>query len=123
MSKFPKFEDKLKDRVLTPEGLKQRQPAMGVVVGYDEKTHTATVMASRPDSDQVGQIFQGVPCPIVPGVQQTAPAPGSLCWLLWRTPTTPAPMISHFFNNDFYDAEHQSQYSVKNDIPRFLDEV
>lgn len=102
------------DRAQKPNGV------LGVISSYDRYTHTATVIASRPDTDEVEEILQNVPCPVLLGVQAVAPEPGRPCYVVFKGGNRTQALITHYYNHryDQYDYSRQTKADVA--IPSYL---
>lgn len=94
--------------------------ALGVVSSYDRYTNTATVIVSKPDTDEVDEILHKVPCPVLLGVQSVAPSPGMPCLVAYKGGNRHQPLITHFYNHryDMYNYGPQNKADVA--IPNFL---
>lgn len=120
---YPKFEKRIRERIVDPAMQQAAQPAFGTVMHYDKRTNTATIVLSMPGSDHLGQFYTNVPCPTTRGLQMAAPEEGRGCWVIFKDNTLANPMITHFANPDFEGIDYHKQYEAKNDIPRFMMEM
>lgn len=121
--KYPKFEQKVRERIVDSAERERTRPGYGIVIEYDVDNNTATVLMAHPGTDQPGEFFMNVPCPDVFGVQTVAPSLGKPCWVEFRDATNSNPVITHFFNHVYRETEYEQQYTVNNDVPRFLMEL
>jgi len=103
--------------------MQQAQGGYGIVLHYDPEENAATVLLSRPGSDQPGEIFSSVPCPVTNGVQVVSPEIGRPCWVEFKGNTQTNPMITHFFNHSYHTNDYARQYYADNDTPRFMMEM
>lgn len=118
--KYPKFEEAIKDKVVNPAIGQMRQPGYGLIMDYDPINNRATVLAAKHGTDRPDQLYYNVPCPITPGVQSVAPELGRPCWIIFRDPQSPTPMITHFFSFNHLDKDYEDQTRANNPIPRFM---
>lgn len=121
--KYVQFENKIRDNIVKDVNRQNFAPSFGMVAEYDRETNTATVVTARPGSNQMGEIYRNVPCPVTVGVQAVAPELGKPCQLTFPNGTQGAPMISQFFNHDFRKYEYVRHYEAVVDTPRFLMEL
>jgi hypothetical protein len=117
---YPKFEERLKDKLINPAAMQRERPGYGMVIDHDRAQNTATVLMAQPGSDQPGEYFTNVPCPIIMGVQMVAPEPGRPCWVVFKDGAENAPYISHYFNPSHEKNDFHQQYDVVNEIPRYI---
>lgn len=120
---YPKFEQKIRDKIVSPMQAQQALSGYGIVMSYDTFTNTATVLMAQPGSDQIGQYLTNVPCPSTRGLQQSAPIQGYPCSVTYIDNNVANPMITHFFNHDFIGIDYAKQYEAENDLPRFMMEM
>lgn len=120
MPPYPKFEAKIRDRVLDPSLQQAAKPGYAVVLSFNKEFNTCTIVTAHPGSDMVGEVMADVPCPVQSGVQSASPRPGLLCWIDFRDGATQTPFITHFFNPMFQQNNYQQQYQAKMDTPRFM---
>lgn len=94
--------------------------ALGVVTAYNRYDNTATVIISRPDTDEIDEVINKVPCPVLLGIQSVAPSPGRPCYVIFKGGNKTQPLISHFYNHRFgqYDYNLQSKSHVA--LPSYL---
>lgn len=123
VSQYPRFESKVRDRVVNPAFQEVAQPGYGVVLKYSVRENTATVLMSQPGSDQIGHIYTNVPCPTTVGLQMAAPEFGRPCWVQFADGTMSNPMITHYFNHNYEDIDHRRHSQAINDTPRFMTEL
>ena len=93
---------------------------LGVISAYDRYTNSATVIVSRPDTDEVDEILNKVPCPVLLGIQSVAPEPGLPCYVVYKVGNRSQPLITHFYNHNYnlYNYGPQTQANVA--LPNFL---
>jgi hypothetical protein len=102
------------DRAQRPNGV------LGVISSYDRYTNTATVMVSKPDTDEIEEILPNVPCPVLLGVQSVAPEPGRPCYVVYKNGNKSQALITHYYNHryDHYDYFKQARAEVL--LPSYL---
>jgi hypothetical protein len=120
MPEYPKFNARIMERVVAPVMQQAARPGYGVVMSFDVFTNTCTVVSALPGSDELGEIYTNVPMPVQTGVQAAAPAPGAMCWIMFRDGTQTDPYISHFFSWNYPQFNYQQQYAAKAPVPTYL---
>ena len=99
----------------------QRPPGvLGVISSYDRYTNTATVIVSRPDTDEVEEILRKVPCPVLLGIQAVAPEPGRPCYVIFKGGNKTQALISHYYNHRYEDYDYEKQSPAHVSIPSYL---
>lgn len=96
------------------------KPRYGIIVGYDYKTNTASVLLSSPDSDSPGDIIRNVMCPSIRGIQGVAPSPGYPCWVAFKGDREKFPVILTYFNHNYERYDYNNQYDAINYTPKFM---
>src|SRR5687768_10273233 len=91
--------------------------SLGVIISYDRNNNTATVAITQSDSDEIREILNNVPCPVVMGVQTVAPEPGRLCWLNFKNGNITSPMVIHYYNHRYQQFDYERQYRTGFDLP------
>ena len=94
--------------------------ALGVISSYDRYTNTATVIVSRPDTDEVEEIMHRVPCPVLLGVQAVAPEPGRPCFLVFKGGNRSQALITHYYNHRYDQADYDKQTRSHVGLPSYL---
>jgi len=102
---------------------KDARPGYGLIMHFNVLDNTATVAMSRPGSDQMGEIFSNVPCPVQLGVQTVAPEVGRPCWLEFKDGTQSNPIVTTYFSHSYDELDYDRQYYIDNDTPRFMTEL
>jgi len=120
MPPYPKFEAKIRDRILDPSAQQAAKPGYAVVLSFDKQFNTCTIATAQPGSDMLGEVTADVPCPMQSGVQGVSPKPGLLCWIDYRDGATTTPFITHFFNPMFQTNNYHEQYKATMDTPRYM---
>lgn len=92
----------------------------GVISAYDRYTNTATVITSRPDSDEIDEILNKVPCPVLLGVQTVAPSPGLPCYVIFKGGNRSQPLVSHFWNHRYDEYNYGPQTKADVALPSYL---
>lgn len=102
------------DRAQRPHGV------LGVISSYDRYNNTATVIVSRPDTDEVEEILRNVPCPVLLGLQSVAPDPGRPCYVVYKNGNKSQALITHYYNHryDHFDYSRQTRADIA--IPSYL---
>lgn len=93
---------------------------LGVISYYDSVKHTATVMITKEQTDEIESILQNVMCPRMMGVQTVAPQPGDLCWVTFKSNNITQPLITQFYNHRYEEHDYSKQISSKNTLPTYL---
>lgn len=117
---YPKFEQKVREKITEPMRMQNAQPGYALILNYNPKTNTAMVVTSLQGSDQLGEIYKDVPCPVSVGVQVRAPRLGTPCWVSFRDGTSTTPIITSFFNPHFEEYDSHSQNYAQNSLPKFM---
>lgn len=120
MPNYPKFQQKVKRSVVDPINRQAETPGYACVLTFDPYTNTCDVVTALPGSDEMGEVYSNVPMPLTTGVQTTAPKPGTMCWLAFRTGTRGDPYITHFFDLSYESNRYNKQYKAVMDVPRFM---
>lgn len=120
MPNYPKFEARVRERVLNPALQQAQRPGYGVVLSFDKRANTCDIVTAQPGSDQMGEVISSVPAPVQSGVQGASPRPGMLCWIDYRDGGASHPFITHFFNPYFQNNDYNKQYKAVMDTPRYL---
>lgn len=118
MKKEPKFEQYVRQTVDDHAHTKP-QDRHGIVMAYDPYANTATVMLSARGSDVIGELHKNVPCPTNIGLQMAAPEPGRPCWVVFEGNNERNPVITHFYNHDYFRYDMKRQTIAKTGTPRF----
>lgn len=122
MPNNPKLNEFLHSQIDTKDAQKSTG-RYGIVMSYDRKNNTATVLMSSIDSDIPSQFLTDVHCPVVMGVQTTAPEPGRPCWVTFKTDNQQFPVISHYFNYNFQKFDHDRHYNADIGLPNFIHHI
>lgn len=120
MPQFPKFEQRLRTKVVDRALQQNQKPGYALVLSFDAIKNTCDIVTALPGSDKLGEVLTNIPAPTQPGVQAAAPRPGMMCWLGHRDGMTSDPYITHFFDPRFQETQYTKQYTARNDIPRFI---
>ena len=92
----------------------------GVISQYDVRKNTATVFITKEQTDEIEDILTNVMCPRTLGVQQVAPNPGMMCWVVFKDNNITQPLITHFFNHQYEDFDYKKQNVIKDTLPSYL---
>jgi hypothetical protein len=116
---YPKFDKKIQDQIdLTLSQKQKTRP--GIVMSFDSVNNTATVILDGHDTETMGSVVRGVPCPLVKGVQSVAPTIGTRCLVAFRDSNESSPYILSFFEDTTVNPSNIRNYTVKTGIPRFM---
>lgn len=102
------------DRGQSPSGV------FGVVTSYSRYTNTATVVVTKADTDEIDEVLNNVPCPVLLGIQSVAPTPGMPCYILYKGGNSSQAVISHFYNHRYNDYNYGPQNETPTAIPTYL---
>lgn len=119
----PKMKAKIEQEILLPKQVSENQPGWGFVTSYDATRNTARVIMSRPGSDQPGEIYNNVPCPVQLGIQGVAPEPGRPCWVVFKGGNFQYPIITHFFNYNYGEHDYGRSTRAGQVLPGFMMEM
>lgn len=119
----PKMKKRIQDEILLPKQVAECQPGWGMVTHYNATNNTAHVMMSRPGSDEPGEMYNNVPCPVNLGVQGVAPEPGRTCWVVFKSGNFQQPMITHFFNYNYTERDYGRSTYAPQVAPGFMLEM
>jgi hypothetical protein len=112
--------DKCINSAIRRDNAQRPSGVLGVVSSYDRYTNTATVIVSRQDTDEVEEILQKVPCPVLLGVQSVAPEPGRPCYVIYKGGNKTQALITHYYNHRYSDNDYNSQNRAHVAIPSYL---
>ncbi len=97
-----------------------RSGTLGVISSYDDMHNTATVIITKPQSDEVDEILTNVMCPRTLGIQTVAPMPGIQCWVVFKDNNVTQPLITHFFNHRYFQYDYAKQTKTMTSLPSYL---
>lgn len=120
MAEYPKFKEKLQDKYIGPVMQQAQQPCYALVFDYNSIRNTATILTAQPGSDQPGEIYKEIDCPVTLGVQGVAPRAGMMCLIAFRDGTFTNPYIVNFFNPHFNKFNYTSQYTASSGVPSYM---
>lgn len=102
------------DNSLQVNSYNKRTGSVGTILSYDRYSNSASVLLSKPETDEIEEVLQGVPCPTYIGVQMAAPEPGRLCWIVFKNGNLTQPLITHYYNHryDMFDYSRQTVSGV-----------
>lgn len=120
MPHYPKFEQKIYERVVQPQLEQGAQPGYGIVMDYNAQENTATVLMSSRGSEDVDQLYTKVPCPVYMGVQSAAPEKGRHCWVSFKDNSTNYPVVTHYFNHFYSNIDYDRHNLAVNVTPRYM---
>lgn len=114
---------KLKECIQTEINVNRTQypnGVLGVVSSYDRYRNTASVIISKPDSDEIDEILNNVACPVLLGIQSVAPTPGRPCYVVFKGGNRSQPLITHFYNHRYDQFDYGKQTAADIALPNFL---
>lgn len=123
MVQHPKFEGKIRRKIVDESEAQKKRPGYGMVMKYNKYRNTASVLMARRGSDRPGEIYEEVPCPTELGVHKTAPEVGRLAWLEFKDDSGGKPVITHFFSTDYHGKDFYNHIKINNSIPNYLGEL
>lgn len=115
-----KFEKEIAQNIVDASGYQTILPTYGIVMNYNSIHNTADIIISDQGSDNFGEVFRNVPCPMIPGVQSTAPQKGTPCFVIFKDNRGSYPVVTHFFNHVYGQFSYGPQYQAINPLPRFM---
>lgn len=117
---LPKFEQKLADKIVAPTMGQTAHPGYGIILAYDTQNNTAQVLMANQGSEEPGEIFSNVPCPVYVGIQTVAPEKGRPCWITFKDSSYSYPVVTHYFNHAYNSIDYNRQNAAVNTTPRFM---
>lgn len=119
---FPKFEEKIKEKIVQPAFDTSTTPGYGIIINYDAVSNTATVQMAQSGSGSIGAVLNNVPCPTSVGIQGVAPEPGRPCFVMYKDNIS-NPVIVTYFNHKYAQIDYARQTQAINNTPRFLMQI
>lgn len=116
---YPKFDHKIKTQI-DQSRMVQGKNRPGVVMGFDPRTNSATVILDDHYSTEIGNIIHNVPCPVTPGIQSVSPGPGTRCLVEFRDDNESAAFIVCFFDPPNVSSSFAVNYTVNCGIPKYM---
>lgn len=116
---YPKFDQKIQDQI----NLNMMQAAKtrpGMVLSFNKQSNTARVLLDDQFSENLGSVFESVPCPTSKGVQSVSPSVGTRCLIAFRDNNQASPYILNYFEDTSLNPSYMLNYSVNTGIPKFL---
>lgn len=116
---YPKFNQKIQDHI-DQNLMIQNKNRFGIIISFDKHTNTARVLLEDVNSELLGSVLDKVPCPLISGVQMTAPRIGTRCVIGFRGTQESNPYVISYINDTLNNASFIKNYSVNTAIPRFM---
>ncbi len=116
---YPKFDNKIQNQIDAAR-LKQSKSRPGLVMKFDRKLNSATVILDDALSGQIGNIIENVPCPSIMGVQSVCPEPGTRCLVGFRDDNENHAYIINYFDDPIRVSPQMPNYVVNTGIPKFM---
>jgi hypothetical protein len=117
--RYPKFEKNISS-MIDDARMKQTRSRPGVIMNYDGKKNTATIVLEDKMSGAVGDILREVPCPDIQGIQTVAPTAGSRCIIGFRDDNERYPYIISFINDINFQYKTRVNSGVDTGVPNFM---
>ncbi len=108
------------NNTLQSNSYNKRSGSIGTILAYDKYSNTASVLVSKPETDEVEEVLQSVPCPTYIGIQMAAPEPGRLCWIVFKNGNLTQPLITHYYNHRYDTFDYNRQTSTAINAPSYL---
>jgi hypothetical protein len=118
-SNYPKFDNKIQTQI-DQSRMRQAKTRPGIIMSFDMKMNTASVILEDQYSGQIGNILHGVPCPVVVGIQSAAPEPGTPCIVQFRDDNESDPYIISYFDKASVGTSYARNYTANSGIPKFM---
>lgn len=116
---YPKFENKLQSQIDNSR-MRQAKGRPGIIMSFDMRSNTASIIIDDQMSGQIGNIIHDVPCPIQVGVQSVAPEPGTRCFVQFRDDSEGSPYVSFYFDEHNVSSSYSRNYSVNSGVPKYM---
>jgi hypothetical protein len=117
--KYPKFDNKIQNQI---DASKMRQSKMrpGLIMQFDKKNNSATIILDDAFSGEIGNIVNNVPCPSSMGIQNVAPAPGTRCLVGFRDDNENNAYVVSYFEENNVGSNFLHNYVANTGIPKFM---
>lgn len=117
---FPKFERKIKEKVVDKSLSEQADSTYGLIVRYDKYNNKASVLVTRGGSDQPGEIYDSIPFYTTGGVQGRNPSVGQMCTVVFKDGMNGNPMITNLFSADHAEHDFDRHSRINSAMPKFI---
>lgn len=117
---YPKFEEKIRRKVVDQGLAEQANSTYGLIVQYDKYNNKANVLVARKGSDQPGEIYNAVPFYTTGGVQGRNPAIGQMCTVVFKDGMDGNPMITNLFSADHAEHDFDKHSRINSALPKFM---
>lgn len=114
----PKFDNYIRSQNAQFDAERSRSRP-GIITSFNRIDNTATVILTGPNSDQIGDTYRDVPCPVYPGIQMAAPEAGRPCWVDFRGKDESRPIIVSYFNHEFSRFDYSRLYAAETGVPQY----
>lgn len=116
----PKFEQKIKDTLITPALQQDQKSKYGIIVNFNKKTNSAMVQLINPMSHMLAEVVTDVPCGYQSGIQMEAPTPGRLCMLSYLDSAGAHPVITQLFSAAYSTFDYETHYYADSGVPLYM---
>lgn len=108
------------DHSIQENAYNKKTGTMGTILTYDRYSNMATVLTTKPETDEADEVMKNVPCPTYMGIQMVAPEPGRLCWIIFKNGNITQPLISHYYNHRYDEHDYPRQAGSYLQAPSYL---
>lgn len=116
---YPKFDNKIQTQI-NESRMRQAKTRPGVIMSFDMKKNSASIILDEQNSSQTGNILYDVPCPLINGVQTVAPEPGTRCLVGFRDDNERNAYVISVFEEVGMSSGYMYNYTVNTGIPKFM---
>ena len=116
----PRFDQKIQEKFIQPSQDQHLSGTYGIVMDYNATTNRASVVVAQKGSEDLGQTFHEVPCPVNMGMQTVAPGVGYPCWVQFKDGTNAFPVVTNFFNHAYHTNDATRVNKAYHAVPKFM---
>lgn len=116
---YPKFENKIQNQI-DQSKMRQARGRPGIIMAYDIRTNSASILVDDQMSGQIGNIMHDVPCPVSVGIQMVAPEPGTRCYVQFRDDNEGSAYVAFYFDQHQVSSSYSRNYTVNTGIPKYM---
>lgn len=116
---YPKFENKIQNQI-DQSKMRQARGRPGIIMAYDIRTNSASILVDDQMSGQIGNIMHDVPCPVNVGVQTVAPEPGTRCYVQFRDDNEGSAYVAFYFDQHQVSSSYSRNYTINTGIPKYM---
>lgn len=116
---YPKFNNKIQTQI-DESRMRQSKTRPGIIMSFDVRKNSASVIIDDQYSGQTGNIIHDVPCPLTNGVQTVAPEPGTRCLVGFRDDNERNAYVISIFEEVGMSSGYMYNYTVNTGIPKFM---